>query len=256
MYVMSATQSALGRSATNCRSTRSGAGRAERSRRVVNVRFRRAGVSFSPLRHRPFSPSPPCQSALLHQPRYALAPDQRSFFTQLRVNPRCAIRLARTVMNRSYPLLKLFVLSFSCRHHPPAPRVVPAGGDLQHSAHCADREHGLVRVYKEEDCFDFFSVSPANQAAAFDRISRSSLSRAFSRRKRASSSRSLLVRPSVRFPSSSSACLTHFRIACDVGSNSFASDSGDRPSRTNRTNATRNSAEYLFRFPIVDSSQH
>src|ERR1041385_341542 len=212
--------------------------------------------AITPRRHGPFPPAHSCQAGLLHQPSHAFAPDGCPFFAQLRVNARRSVRLARSVMNGPYPLLKLFVLSLSCRHHTPAPGVVPAGGDLQHSAHRPDREHGLVRVYEEEDLFDFFSVSPANQAAAFDRISRSSLRRAFSRRKRASSSRSLVVRPAVRSPSSSSACRSHLRIACAVGSNSFASASGDRPSRANRTSSCCNSTEYRFRFAIVDSSQH
>src|SRR5213593_2618459 len=124
------------------------------------------------------------------------------------MNARRSVDLARPVMDRSYPLLKLFVFSFSYADHPAAPRVVPAGGDFQHSAHRADREHGLVCTHEEEDFLDFLSVSCANQAAAFDRISRSSFSRAFSRRNRASSSRSSVFRPSLRVPSSSSVCLT------------------------------------------------
>src|SRR5207253_9180934 len=156
----------------------------------------------------------------------------------------------------SYPWLKLFVLPGPYGDHPPAPRVVPAGGDFQHTAHRADREHGLVRVYEQEDRFDFFSVSCANQAAAFDKISRSSFSRAFSRRSRASSSRSSLFKPSVRLPSSSSARLTQFRIACADGSNSRPSSSALRPVLTSRTSSCCNSAEYRFRFPIVNSSQH
>lgn len=137
----------------------------------VGSRSRRA---VTPRRYGPFPPAHSCQAAVLHQSSYALASDPSSFFTQLRVNARRSVRLARLVIDRPYPLLKLFVLSFSRRHHPPAPRVVPAGGDFQHSAHRPDREQGLVRIYEEEDLFDVFSVSPANQAAAFFRISRSS----------------------------------------------------------------------------------
>src|SRR5712692_196583 len=157
-------------------------------------------------------------------------------------------------MDRSDPLLQLFVLYRSHRHHALAPRVVPAGGDFQHAAHRADREEGLVRAHEREDPFDFFSVSCANQAAAFDRISRSSLSRAFSRRSRASSCRSSVVRPSVRLPSSSSACLTQLRIVCADGSYSRASSFVLRPARTSRTSCSCNSGEYRFPFfPIVDS---
>src|SRR5208283_2358974 len=71
-----------------------------------------------------------------------------------------------------------------------------------------------------------------NQAAAFDKISRSSRRIRFSRRRRVSSCRSSLVRPSWRRPLSRSACLTQLRIDCALGSNSFANSSGRRPTRT------------------------
>jgi hypothetical protein len=74
-------------------------------------------------------------------------------------------------------------------------------------------------------------VSRANQAAAFARISRSSRGTRISRRRRLSSSRSAVVRPSLRRPSSSPACLTHLRIALAEGSNSRASPAILRPAR-------------------------
>src|SRR5712691_2352268 len=157
-------------------------------------------------------------------------------------------------MNRSDPLLQLFVLCGPRGHHALAPRVVPTGGDFQYTAHRADREDSLVGTHEREDPFDFFSVSCANQAAAFDRISRSSLSRAFSRRSRASSCRSSVVRPPYQHHSSSSACLTQLRIVCADGSYSRASSFVPRPARTSRTSCSCNSAEYRFPFfPIVDS---
>ena len=51
---------------------------------------------------------------------------------------------------------------------PPAPRVVPAGGDLQHPAHARNRILGLMRSYELVDPDGIESVSRANQAAAFD----------------------------------------------------------------------------------------
>ena len=69
-------------------------------------------------------------------------------------------------------------------------------------------------------------VCRANQAAAFDRISRSSRSCRFSRRSRLSSSRSAVVSPSLRWPALRSACATQLRIDCAVGSNSCANSSG------------------------------
>ena len=69
------------------------------------------------------------------------------------------------------------------------------------------------------------SVSRANQAAAFARISQSILSRRFSRRRRRGSARSSVLRPSSRLPRSRSSCLTRLRMAWTVGSNSLASAS-------------------------------
>jgi hypothetical protein len=60
-------------------------------------------------------------------------------------------------------------------------------------------------------------VSRANQAAAFERISLSSLSWRFSRRSWLSSSRSAVVSPSPRRPASHSARPTQFLIDCAAG---------------------------------------
>ncbi len=103
------------------------------------------------------------------------------------------------------------------------PRVVPAGGDAQHTAL---RGHGIDRlvIAHEPEPFDGIDpVSLANQAVAFARISRSSFSYRFSRRRRRSSPRSSVVRPSLRRPSSRSAWPTQLRIAPAEGSNSRAS---------------------------------
>jgi hypothetical protein len=98
-------------------------------------------------------------------------------------------------------------------------------------------------------------VSLANQAAAFDRISRSRRSCLFSRRRRANSSRSRVVRPSFLFPSSRSACLTQLWMACAEGSNSRESSSGFHPPRTNSTIRRRNSGGYGGRdFGMTDTS--
>src|SRR5690606_39242876 len=109
------------------------------------------------------------------------------------------------------------------------PCVVPAGGDLQHAALRGDGPDRLMRSHEFEDPDGIEPVSRANQAAAFDKISRSVFSCFTSRRSRPSSSRSAVVRPSARRPSSRSAWRTQLRIAWLDGSNSFASSSGDRP---------------------------
>lgn len=69
-------------------------------------------------------------------------------------------------------------------------------------------------------------VSRVSQAAALDKISRSSFSSQFSRRSSRSSCCSLLDKMSARRASSWSLCRTQFRIAWNEGSDSRASSSG------------------------------
>ena len=75
-------------------------------------------------------------------------------------------------------------------------------------------------------------------------MSRSIRRRLISRLAWRNSWRSNVVNPSLRCPSSKSACLTHLRIADAEGSNSRASASGDRPERTNPTISRGNSGGY------------
>jgi hypothetical protein len=91
---------------------------------------------------------------------------------------------------------------------------------------------GLVIPHESEEPLELLGivlVSRANQAAAFERMSRSCFKRRTSRRKRASSARSALVRPSVRLPASRAACWIQFRIVWADGSNSRDNASGVRP---------------------------
>ena len=67
---------------------------------------------------------------------------------------------------------------------------------------------GLIPLPEFEPFDGIDPVSRANQAAAFDKISRSIVSWRFSRHRRPSSWRSSVVRPSARPPSSRSACAT------------------------------------------------
>ncbi len=69
----------------------------------------------------------------------------------------------------------------------------------------------MVIAHEPEPFAGIAFVSRANQAAAFERISRSSLSRRFSRRRRLSSSRSAVVRP----PSPRQHLAPHARAAID-----------------------------------------
>ena len=75
-------------------------------------------------------------------------------------------------------------------------------------------------------------------------MSRSILSRLTSRFSRLISLRASVVRPSLRRPSSRSACLTQFRIVCSDGSNSRATDPGLRPALTSSTTRSLYSGGY------------
>lgn len=93
----------------------------------------------------------------------------------------------------------------------------------------------LVRLNESEPFDGIDLVSLANQAAAFDRISRSRRSCLFSRPRRVSSSRSAVVKPSFRLPSSRSACSTQLWMAWAEGSNSRESSSELLPARSSST---------------------
>jgi hypothetical protein len=101
-------------------------------------------------------------------------------------------------------------------------------GDTQQLTHGGDRVVRLVIAHEPEPFAGIAFVSRANQAAAFERISRSSRSWRFSRRRRQSSSRSAVVRPPFPRPALRSLCATQFLIDCAVGSNARASSWGVR----------------------------
>src|SRR2546428_7518886 len=147
-------------------------------------------------------------------------------------------------MNRADARREFRVGARPCRRRALAPRIVAAGGDGQHPAHRGNPVFGLIRVHELERRDGTEPVSVANQAAAFDNISRSSRSTRFSRRSRLSSSRSAVVSPSLRRPSSSPACLTHLRIALAEASNSRANCAIGRPVRANSMIRRRYSGAY------------
>src|SRR5713101_4266024 len=147
-------------------------------------------------------------------------------------------------MNRADACSKFRVGARPCRRRALAPRIVAAGGDGQHPAPRGNCVHGLIRVHELERRDGTEPVSVANQAAAFDSISRSSRSTRFSHRNRLSSSRSAVVSPSLRRPSSSPACLTHLRIALAEASSSRANCAIGRPARANSMIRRRYSGAY------------
>ncbi len=97
-------------------------------------------------------------------------------------------------MDRTDLARQLQIPSSPQAHRPFRPGVEPAPRHVQQSAHHPHRVGGLVHLHEPEERFKG-ALSVANQAAAFQRISRSSFRRRFSRRSRVSSSRSALVSP-------------------------------------------------------------
>src|ERR1700732_3844354 len=147
-------------------------------------------------------------------------------------------------MNRADARREFRVGARPCRWRPLAPRIVAADGDSQYPAHRGNPVDGLIRVHELERRDGTEPVSVANQAAAFESISRSSRSTRFSRRSRLSSSRSAVVKPSLRRPSSSPVCLTHLRIALAEASNSRANCAIGRPERASSMTRRRYSGAY------------
>ena len=98
------------------------------------------------------------------------------------------------------------------------------------------------------------SLYLANQTAAFSSLSGSIRSQLTSRFSSVSTLCTFGVRPSLRRPSSNSACFTRLRIAYADGSNSRPSVSGLRPTPTIPTISARNSGEY--RRPPLPAMAH
>ena len=200
----------------------------------------------------------PRRFAAPHQPRHTFLADAAVVVIgQLRMNARRTVGAVRAPMDRMDEGRQPDIRHGPRRQGPLQPGIESAGGDAQQPAHHPNRKGGLIRFHEPEDRFVFGAVSCANQAAAFDKMSRSTFSCRFSRRSRVSSVRSAVVRPAVRRPASRSAWATQLLIDCAVGSNSPARSSGVRPARTNATSCSRNSGGYgLLVLGIVDSFYH
>jgi len=148
------------------------------------------------------------------------------------VDPRSAVRRARTQKDRFDAIAEKDVTLPALRRRAIAPRIVAARGDSEIAAQRGDRIFGSMRSHESEGFLGIVMVSRANQAAAFDRISVSIFSRLFSRRNRVSSSRSAVVKPSSRRPSLRSSCFSQFAIVCRERSNSRETSFAFRPERT------------------------
>lgn len=121
------------------------------------------------------------QSCHSHEPRHTLPANALASISQIAENTRCAVRLARSLVARNDLGYEKSIVCRSLRYRPFQPRVVSAARDAEHAAQCRKWEHGLVIPHEPEDPSGIVPVSLANQAAAFDKMSRSSLSCLFSR---------------------------------------------------------------------------
>lgn len=140
-----------------------------------------------------------------HETSDALLGDAHLPLGQFHVNSGSSIRPAALEVDRPDLPGQHAVAQHARRRTSLRPRVVAAGGDAQDPTHRRYGILGPVRAHELESLDGIDPVSRANQAAAFDNISRSSRNCRFSRRSRRSSSRSADVSPSERDPLSRSA---------------------------------------------------
>ncbi len=137
-----------------------------------------------------------------HQARHPLLGDRDALGPHLGVDTRCAVGTPRSGMDRSDTPCEIAIGCGARTSRPDPPGIIARGGHLEHARHDADWELGLVCAHEPVNPDGVALLSRANQAAAFDRISRSWPQPMFSRRSRTSSSRSAPVGKSVRLPSS------------------------------------------------------
>src|SRR6266540_2662984 len=227
---------------------------------------RRAGGKFSlhkitcrtllrsaPRRDGPRPPADAANAAQFHHPRDPLLADAETQVAQIAEQPGRAVRPVGYRVKLPEVSEKHCVVPRSRRQRPLHPRIESTWGDPSEATERRHRVTGLVIPHESERSLagvGIVPVSRANQAAAFESISRSSLSCRFSRLSCLISCCSDDVRPSSLRPPSKSACFAQLRIVCDDGSNSFAKDSGVLPARTNSTSCSRNSDGYALRFDM------
>ena len=216
---MSATQSSFGFLAWKLRSTRSLAGRRRGSRMVVRAPLRR----LTPVR----ALSLISRSTRLRPTR---TPSSASSAWTLGA-PQVSLETAWTCAVRSNSFASAAALAEGGRDSHAETAAARHTHDPRHGFH---RKDGLVRGHELEGLDDVTSFR-ANQAAAFERMSRSTLSWRFSLQRRWSSSRSAPVRPSLVVPPSIPARLTQPAMVTAQGSNSRAKLSTPRPLRASAT---------------------
>ena len=131
--------------------------------------------------------------------------------TQIGLNAETTVGTARLPVGRLDPIAKHDVSATPLRRSTFTPRI-PADRDAQNAARRSNRPAGLVRSHEFENFGGIESVSRANQAAAFERISRSIPSCRTRFWSRETSSCPAEIKPSDRRPLSRSSCLHQFEI--------------------------------------------
>ena len=129
----------------------------------------------------------PVNAAFAHQASDAPAGDSKAGFAKIRVNTWAPVGRSRSSERSFDPIAKRDVSNAMRTWRSAKPRVKAAYAYVEKLAHNRDRVVGLVGSHESEDFSGIALVSRANQAAAFDSISASSLRRLFSRRSRVSS---------------------------------------------------------------------
>src|SRR6266853_3424761 len=216
-------------------------------RRQIGVNIGHRGAHEAPTRHS-------AQAGRAHQTLHALFANVNAVIIgELRMDARHPVAFARSAVDRMDLRSQGDILERPLRQRALIPGIKTARRNSEQSAHQSYRKIGLVRFHESVEGFVFGATSCANQAAAFDRISLSSLSWRTSRLSFVSSSRSALVKPPSPRPASRSACLTQPRIDQTEHPNSLLSSAGLRPARTSSTICCRNSGAYrLAIFDLLD----
>ena len=130
-----------------------------------------------------FSAADTLQPFGTHQASHPLAAHiQLIDVCQFGVNARRTIGAFGFLMDFMDPLAQLLIRLCSLGRLSLTPGVIATGRDVQDTTHRFHWIEGLVHTHKFEDFGGTASVSRANQAAAFDKISRSSRSCLFSLR--------------------------------------------------------------------------
>jgi hypothetical protein len=135
-----------------------------------------------------------------HQTSHPLASHVYAGVSQFRMNARRTIGAFGLLMNFMDPLAQFLICLCPLRWLSLSPCVIATAGNFQHTTHGFHRIDSLVRTHEFEDFGGTASVSRANQAAAFDKISRSSRNCLISLRNRLNSAFSSLVSPSCLCP--------------------------------------------------------